>query len=58
MERLAPDRTADEFYEKIAQLPEINPIMPPFGGTDEERSLLAEYLAARVASTAAGEERR
>jgi mono/diheme cytochrome c family protein len=58
MERLAPDKTADEFYEKIARLPEVNPIMPPFGGTDEERRLLAEYLAARVASTAAGEEEK
>ncbi len=55
MERLAPNRTADEFYERIARLPEINPIMPPFDGSDEERGLLAEYLAARVASTVAEE---
>ena len=43
--------------EKIARLPEINPIMPPFDGTDEERTLLAEYLAEKVASTGAKEVR-
>jgi mono/diheme cytochrome c family protein len=57
MERLVQDRTSEEFYEKIARLPEINPIMPPFGGTDEERTLLAEYLAEKVASTGAKEVR-
>ena len=35
MERLVQDRTSEEFYEKIARLPEINPIMPRFGGTGE-----------------------
>jgi mono/diheme cytochrome c family protein len=49
MERLAKNRTVDEFYEKIGRLPEINPIMPPFDGTDDERTLLAEYLAEKVA---------
>ena len=57
MERLVQNRTSEEFYEKIGRLPEINPIMPPFGGTDEERILLAEYLAEKVASTDAKEGR-
>lgn len=45
MKRLAPGRVAEEFYERIGRLPDVNPIMPPFEGSDEERHALAEYLA-------------
>lgn len=45
MRRLAPGRDAEAFYERIGRLPEVNPIMPPFEGSDEERHALADYLA-------------
>jgi len=41
----AKGRKAAEFLEMLGRLPEINDMMPPFGGTDEERTALAEYLA-------------
>jgi mono/diheme cytochrome c family protein len=50
MQRIAAGTTAVEFYSKIARLPEMNPIMPPFEGTDSERRTLAEYLEYLVGS--------
>ncbi len=41
----AKGRKAAEFLEMLGRLPEINDMMPPFEGTDEERTALAEYLA-------------
>ena len=38
-------RSADQFYEMMGRLPEINDAMPAFEGTDEERRALAEWLA-------------
>ena len=37
--------SADDLYELIGMLPELNEDMPPFEGTDEERRALAAYLA-------------
>jgi mono/diheme cytochrome c family protein len=53
---LTSARGADEFYERIGDLPSINPIMPPFEGTDDDRRRLAEYLADLVAEPAAKEQ--
>ncbi len=39
-------RPADELYEQLGRLPEINDMMPAFEGTDAERRALAEFLAA------------
>ncbi len=38
-------RSTDEFYALLGNLPELNEMMPPFEGTDEERRALAQYLA-------------
>jgi mono/diheme cytochrome c family protein len=38
-------RTRDEFYALLDHLPAVNPVMPGFQGTDDERSALATYLA-------------
>lgn len=38
-------RSADELFEAIARLPQINDAMPRFEGTDEERRALADHLA-------------
>jgi mono/diheme cytochrome c family protein len=38
-------RTVEEFQEILGRLPEINEMMPPFQGTDEERRALAEHLS-------------
>lgn len=45
MAELVAGRGADELYDIIGRLPEINDMMPAFEGTDEERRALAEYLA-------------
>jgi mono/diheme cytochrome c family protein/cytochrome bd-type quinol oxidase subunit 1 len=39
-------KTAEELYELIGRLPQVNEAMPPFEGSDEERRALAEHLAA------------
>jgi mono/diheme cytochrome c family protein len=36
--------SADDLYDLIGVLPELNDAMPPFEGTDEERRALAGYL--------------
>jgi mono/diheme cytochrome c family protein len=36
----------ETLYEILGRLDELNDMMPPFDGTDEERRALAEYLAA------------
>jgi mono/diheme cytochrome c family protein len=43
-------RTAGALYELIGRLPEVNDMMPPFDGTDEERRALADYLAGMEAA--------
>jgi mono/diheme cytochrome c family protein len=48
MKQIAPDRTAEDFENNLERLPEINPIMPPFEGTDEDRRALASYLELQV----------
>ena len=35
---------AQELYEAIGKLEELNPMMPAFEGTDEERKALAGWL--------------
>jgi mono/diheme cytochrome c family protein len=40
----ARGRSASEFYDLLARLPEINDAMPPYDGSDAERQALAEYL--------------
>ena len=37
-------RTRDEFHALLDHLPLVNPAMPGFQGTDEERRALAAYL--------------
>ena len=37
-------RSQKELYEAIGRLPELNPIMPPFEGSDQQRKDLAAYL--------------
>jgi len=39
-------KSADEIQALLGRLPELNEVMPPFEGTDEEKRALAEYLAA------------
>lgn len=41
--------SADDLFEVIGMLPEVNEDMPPFEGTDEERRALAEFLAGDAA---------
>jgi hypothetical protein len=33
-----------DFLALIPRLPQINPIMPPFEGTEEQKDALAHYL--------------
>lgn len=49
MPQIAAGRKADDFYEKLARLPEINPIMPPFEGGEDDRRAVSDYLEALVA---------
>jgi mono/diheme cytochrome c family protein len=37
--------SAERAYEALGRLPRLNPAMPPFPGTDDERRALALYLA-------------
>jgi mono/diheme cytochrome c family protein len=46
-------RSADEFYELLGRLPEVNEMMPPFPGNDAERRAVAEHLATLTASNPA-----
>jgi mono/diheme cytochrome c family protein len=46
----APRRTADEFYDLLGRLPDVNEMMPPFPGTDAERRAVADHLAVLTAS--------
>jgi len=39
-------RSADEIYELLGRLPQVNAAMPAFEGSDEDRRELAAYLAA------------
>jgi mono/diheme cytochrome c family protein len=41
--------TEDRAYEVLGRLPDLNPAMPDFEGTDDERRALAAYLAALAA---------
>ncbi len=36
--------SADYAYDAISRLPQLQPAMPPFGGTRKERADLASYL--------------
>ena len=47
-------RKPAEFYGMIGRLPAINEMMPPFEGTDEQRTALADYLALLPAPAAKG----
>lgn len=38
-------RNAAEFHDLLGRLPEVREEMPPFGGSEEERTALAAYLA-------------
>jgi mono/diheme cytochrome c family protein len=38
-------RSQQELYESIGRLEQLNPMMPPFTGSDAEREALARYLA-------------
>jgi mono/diheme cytochrome c family protein len=48
-----PRRSADEFYEILGRLPEVNEMMPPFSGNEGERRAVAQHLAALTASNPA-----
>lgn len=37
-------KTRDQLYEAIGKLETLNPMMPAFEGTDEERRALADWL--------------
>jgi mono/diheme cytochrome c family protein len=50
-------RGAEELYDLIGRLDEVEEEMPPFAGTEAERAALAEYLAG-LAPTAPDEEER
>jgi mono/diheme cytochrome c family protein/cytochrome bd-type quinol oxidase subunit 1 len=39
-------RSADQLFELLADLPKLNPDMPPFEGTEQERRALADHLGA------------
>jgi mono/diheme cytochrome c family protein len=43
-------RGAEELYDLIGRLDEVEEEMPPFAGTEAERAALAEYLAGLVAT--------
>jgi cytochrome bd-type quinol oxidase subunit 1/mono/diheme cytochrome c family protein len=47
-------RKPAEFYGMLGRLPEINEMMPPFEGTEEERKALAEHLASLQGKTPTG----
>lgn len=47
-----PARSAAELYDLLGRLAEVNEMMPPFEGSDDERRALAEYLAETVGRTA------
>jgi mono/diheme cytochrome c family protein len=49
-------RSEDELFELIARLPQVNDLMPPFGGSDAERRALARHLADLRQADAPGEE--
>ena len=49
IEKRLRGRSAGEFYDLIGRLPEVNPDMPPFEGTDAERRALADHLGAWAA---------
>ncbi len=53
---LAEDRSADDFYEQLGGLEEINEMMLPFEGTEEDRTALAQYLERLVSSHPKGED--
>jgi mono/diheme cytochrome c family protein/cytochrome bd-type quinol oxidase subunit 1 len=53
-----PARPATEFYELLGRLSELNEVMPPFEGTDEERRALSDHLARLTASHATPEATR
>jgi len=38
-------RSADEFFDLLGRLDEVQEDMPPFAGTEEERAALAAHLA-------------
>ncbi len=42
-------RDETEIYELVGRLNTVNPAMPPFGGTDRERKVLAAWLRSKVA---------
>jgi len=46
MSGLVRKRNSSEMFDVVGKLPELNPIMPPFEGTDQQRKELAEFLAA------------
>jgi mono/diheme cytochrome c family protein len=45
MSGLIRGRNPDQLYEVIGDLPGMNPIMPPFEGTEQQRKDLAEFLS-------------
>ena len=45
MQVVGAGKSYDDFLDRLRRLPEINPIMPPFEGTEGERDALAHYLA-------------
>jgi mono/diheme cytochrome c family protein len=45
MGKMLKGRGAEELYDLIGRLPEVNEGMPPFEGSEEERRALADYLA-------------
>ena len=53
-----PPRSADEFYEMLGKLPELNEMMPAFPGSDTERRAVAAHLAALTAGPDAKESAR
>ena len=53
-----PPRSADEFYEMLGKLPELNEMMPTFPGSDTERRAVAAHLAALTAGPDAKESAR
>ena len=46
-------RSADEYYESLGRLPQVNEMMPPFAGNDEQRRAVAAYLS-RAGGTGSG----
>jgi len=45
MQGVIAGRTEADLYEAIGKLDQLNEMMPPFEGTEEERAALATYLA-------------